>query len=108
MVRKAKNIFDLPISECFELYDSNGPYMYIGFEILKNQCAGHSKVLKWSHNVAKKIKKDWEVIMLEFLKPNGIKKVIATFPEDDTKWPKFINLLGFPKPRKVMVSIMEI
>ena len=94
---------------CYEFSDFNGIYGYLGAEIIGPHCACHVAVLKWSHNIAKHMGSDWLTFIDQYLRPKGVKKITATFPNTtDRTWPKFIKMFGFPEPQKVMISTMEI
>lgn len=90
----------------FELYDD----LLYGYASIRRRgvyADAHVEVERFSHNIAKQMKKD----MVEFkglLRSIGIKKLIAQKNAGDTVWPKFIKLLGFSEPEQIQISYMDI
>ena len=93
---------------CFTFKDAKGPYMHVGLEIRGEYGAVHVTVKRWSHNIVKQVRVDWSTLVA-FMKGRGVTKIVASHEDiTDIKWPKFINLFGFPKPNPVMMSILEV
>jgi hypothetical protein len=83
--------------------------LYLGVEVVGSIAAIHSDVVRWSHNCAKKIGADWQAWKERYVSEYGIKKIVATFEDaTDKKWPKFIKMFGFPEPKAVLFSVMEV
>ena len=92
----------------FENYDDAGPYAYVGFEIYANKANLHMLILRWSHNIAKKLKEDWDIhalMLMEF----GVDLVVAIGQDaEDKRWHKFVRLFGFPKPQMVQEAWLKL
>lgn len=68
----------------------------------------HFEVCKWSHSVARELKKDFAEMKAE-AQAAGLLEICGTYPDSDgAKWGKFIKLFNFPKPEKFYMSILEI
>jgi hypothetical protein len=92
----------------FALYYKKEIYAYIGIDVAGSFGSGHIEMIKWSHNVAKMLKIDWEEIKF-ICNSYGVKRILASNRDvEDKRWPKFIKLLGFPKPTSILVSEQEI
>jgi hypothetical protein len=100
----------LPASlECLAFCDESGPYMLVGLQLVGKDCACHAENLRWSHTLAKQVKADWASLIDNYIRPSGATRAIASFEDvKDKVWPKFIRLLGFPEPTRVMISVMEV
>ena len=82
----------------YENYDENGLYAYTGFEIYSNKARVHMQVFRWSHNIAKKLKVDWNLHALILLEL-GVNSVTAVGEGAEGKhWYKFVRMFGFGKP----------
>jgi len=93
----------------FDLFDENGIYAKVRVDIINNQYASfHSENLRWSHNIAKSMKKDWEWLK-NWCREKGIIELVASNSDiGDKRWPKYIRLFGFPEPQLVSVSKQEL
>ena len=92
----------------FELSYKKEPYAYVAIEILGTFASLHTEMIRWSHNIAKIMQIDWEEIKFIY-KRFGIKEMIASNDDvNDKRWPKFIRLFGFDKPKPILVSRQEI
>lgn len=91
-----------------EFHDGKNAIGNMGLQIQNGHAGVHYRSIRWSHNTAKILRKDWKII-LETLKEYGIKDITATHLDiNDKKWPKFIKIFGFPEPKPMNVSIMEL
>lgn len=92
----------------FENHDDAGPYAYVGFEIYANKANLHMHIIRWSHTVAKNLKRDWKVhvAMLQNLGVDYI--VVINQDADDKRWHKFIRLFGFLKPKLVQTARLKL
>jgi len=99
----------LPLNyKYYRLFDVDDTYAYIALDYNNDMVSIHFYCLKWTHNIAKAIKDDFNIV-ISGLKNSGIKKIVASYIDvEDSKWPKFIRMFGFPCPRKIQVSVMEI
>lgn len=88
----------------FENYDDAGPYAYVGFEIYADKANLHMHILRWNHNVAKKLKEDWDIHVLMLLKLGVTHLVAVNQDAEDKCWHKFISLFGFGKPILAQLS----
>ena len=90
-----------------ELSDKKGVYGFAGIDKIRDLAALHYQSLRWSHGILKQMRFDFDEI-ITMLKKLGTKRLIASYPEINPRWPKFIKLLGFPDPVKIMISEMEV
>jgi len=92
----------------FDLFDEHGTYAYVGIEIIDIWASFHTHIIRWSHCIAKSLKLDWEELVF-LCKEKGVKIAVASNEDmNDTRWPKFIKLFGFPEPQTVLISKQEL
>jgi hypothetical protein len=92
----------------FEFTYKNDPYAYVAIEVIGAFASAHTEMVRWSHNIAKTMKADWEEIK-NICRSLGVKEVAATNNDiNDKRWPKFIRLFGFDEPKPILVSRQEI
>lgn len=92
----------------FNLFDENGTYAYIGIEVIDKWASFHTHITRWSHGIAKSLKMDWKELVLICKKLGATVAIASNDDMNDTRWPKFIKLFGFPKPQPVLISKQEI
>jgi len=115
MVKRLRNkpygyFKDAPINNFlwFEFSYKKEPYAYIAIEVIGAFASAHTEMVKWSHNIAKTMKTDWEEIK-SICRSLGVKEVVASNNDvNDKRWPKFIRLFGFDEPKPILVSRQEI
>ena len=95
--------------KCFEFSDSKGPCIHVGIEVINESCSIHLSIKRFSHNIVKQARTDFEYIKT-YLASTGVVRIIASFPDEETNkwWSKLIKLFGFKEPIRIMTSIMEI
>jgi len=92
----------------FEFSYKKEPYAYIAIEVIGTFASAHTEMMKWSHNIAKTMRTDWEEIK-SICRSLGVKEVVASNNDvNDKRWPKFIRLFGFDEPNPILVSRQEI
>lgn len=92
----------------FVVYYNDTVCAYVGVEVVGSLAAIHVKVFKWNHNVLKVWREDWAFVK-NFCKTRGANTMVASNTDmEDTVWPKFIEMFGFPSPQKVLISNQEI
>ena len=92
---------------CFDNCACEYGYMALFFK--HDEGLIHIEITRWSISVVRQAKKDWKKVT-ELCKHNGCKTLIGVNPnpEDKIRWGKFLKLFGFPSPKTVMVSQLEI
>ena len=97
------------IFEYEECYMQDGTlYAALAYRTADWQRQAHFEMYQWTHNTAKQFKKDFQSFK-EDTKAAGLIEICCTYLDSDAvKWEKFINLVGFPKPEKFYMSIMEL
>jgi len=81
-------------------------YVFMAYRDADWQRQIHLEVNRWSHNIAKQLKKDFAEVKSDAERA-GLLEICITYPQDDVeKWKKFINFLGFPQPETFHMSIM--
>ena len=89
-------------------YDIKGIYCYYALEVTHRMGAIHLHILRWTHNVAKRLRSDLETLKL-LARNRGANCLVASFPNTEDKiWPRFIKRFGFPEPCKIYMSVLEI
>lgn len=91
------------------LNNGAGLIAYLGIQRINTESAAiHMHVLRWSHNVLKTLKIDWQAIV-KALHGDGVRYLIAANDDiGDTRWPKFIKYFGFPEPKLTKYSKQEL
>lgn len=92
----------------YRLSLSGTVYMYVAVELYGVLGSAHCESIVWSHNTAKQMMADWKTILNE-CRSMGAKTMIASYEREEvTQWKKFVRMLGFNDPVKVLVASMEV
>lgn len=75
--------------------------------VLEKEAEAHTEVLVWNKSARMEILKDWSTL-LDYLKKKGVSYVFVINAEGDSRWPKFIKLLGFGEIKAYQVARMEV
>lgn len=87
--------------------DEDGVYCWIAVKLKADEGQVHLQVVRWSHNILKKLTRDWRHV-LKYCYLRGCRQMTAVSTPDDPKWERFIKHFGFPGPINILCSTMEV
>ena len=93
----------------FEGYDDK-PYVYAAISPTPPNAIIHLEVVRWSHNILKKLIVDWDILK-KTMKNNGIETVAITKMgnlKDNEAYVKFLAWMGLPEPYEILIANYEI
>lgn len=94
--------------ESFECYEKKKLYAYLAIEFVGKLCSFHLCVVRWSHNVLKEMKKDFFLVR-KYCRKRGCKiMVVSNGDIENHRFKKLISFFGFPSPRSILVSTLEV
>ena len=93
----------------FELFDStDSVYAYLAIQVGVKYAETHIEMVKWSNGIRKQLINSELPRVMEMAKNNGVEKLVFKKLAPDTKWEKFIRLLGASEPVTYMAAYLEI
>ena len=84
---------------------------WVAITILGKHAQIHTRVEFYTVEVRRQLVYEWEHYFIPWLRGMGVKEAHAANSveeEDLVKWSKFIRLFGFPTPKPIWISSMEI
>ena len=70
----------------------------------------HLEVIKWSHNILKRMIVDWDIFK-NIIKKNGVKHLIITKKgtlSENRGYVKFLSKMGLSSPQEILIGEYEI
>ena len=95
-------------SRWYELVDDKGVFGYMALKEELPAVGLHLEILRWSHNVLKTMIEDWQWV-LHVVRQMGATNIYATNPNyKDRRWAKLLKHFGFPEPKVMALTVMEV